>query len=222
MLLSGGKVRGNGGGRLPDNLNAALGYLQMYGPAVLAVALFLAGIGVPVPAAFLVLAAGAWARQGKFSLPLVFAFALMGAVCGSGTSYWMGRKGLQGVINRLARGNSWQRAEKTFREKGATAIILTRFLLTPLALPTNLIAGGERYPFPRFLLLCAIGEGIWVLLYGGLGYAFAESWQRVGGELKSVGGWAVAGALLLFALYELWKHWRCHLKPCSETADAKG
>lgn len=191
-----------------QTIQTALQQLQEYGPIVLAFALFFAGLGVPVPASILILAAGAWARQGRFSLAFAFGCALFGAMCGSGGSYLMGRYGLKAVIRRLKQGRSWRRAEQKFQERAGTAIVLTRFLLTPLALPTNLIAGGERYPFGKFLLFCAAGEAVWVLLYGGLGYVFAASWRVVGSRVGQVGPWLLAGTAALFVFYELWSHAR--------------
>lgn len=190
---------------------AALGYLQAYGPIVLAITLLLGGLGVPVPASLLVLAAGAFVRQDRFSLPLAFGLALLGAMTGSVGSYLMGRYGLRKIIARMKRSRSWRKAEETFKRRGGTAIVLTRFLLTPLALPTNLIAGGERFPLARFAALSAVGEAIYILIYGGLGFVFAESWKRVGDRVGGMGLWALLGAGVLFGLYELWVHWRGHL-----------
>ena len=45
-------------------LDAALGALSGYGPVVLALMLFVGGLGVPVPGAMLLLAAGASSRAG--------------------------------------------------------------------------------------------------------------------------------------------------------------
>ena len=60
------------------------------------------------------------------------------------------------------------------KRRGGIAIYLTRWLFTPLALPTNLIAGSSGYPFWKFLLFDIAGEITWILLYGGLGYAFGS------------------------------------------------
>ncbi len=206
-----------------DTNNAVLQYLHAYGPVTLAVALLLSGIGIPVPASLLVIAAGALAGQGRISLPLAFGLAVLGAVAGSIVSYAMGRYGLEKLIARLRKGHSWQRAEQKFKEKAASAVILTRFLITPLALPTNLIAGGEKYPLVKFAVQCAIGNAIYVLLYGGLGYAFGNQWKRVAAQAGQWGIWVVLGAGVLFAMYELFTHWRGHLTaPPGPPAAQKG
>jgi membrane protein DedA with SNARE-associated domain len=193
------------------NSDTLLSYLQNYGPIVLAVALFLASMGLPLPASLIVIAAGAFARQGRFSWEFAFIMTLIGAALGSSGSYLCGRKGLQWMISRLKRGRAWRKAEETFRKQGAAAIILTRFLLTPLALPINLIAGADKYPFWKFISLCAFGQAIWIAIYGGAGYAAGASWPWVQARIGSFAPWILLGAAVLFGLYELIMHWRGHL-----------
>ncbi|MBC8101162.1 MAG: VTT domain-containing protein [Cytophagales bacterium] len=193
------------------NSETFLHYLQNYGPIALAAVLFLAGMGIPVPAGLLVIAAGAFARQGRFSWALAFAMTLLGAVLGSGGSYLTGRYGLQWLVTRLKRGRAWRKAEDEFQKRGAVAIVLTRFLLTPLALPINLIAGSEKYPFGKFIASCAVGGAIWVGMYGGAGYAAGASWPWIQARIGSYAPWIFMGAAALFGLYELSVHWRGHL-----------
>ncbi len=75
---------------------------------------------------------------------------------------------------------------------------MTRFLLTPLALPTNLLAGSSRYAYGRFLALDALGELVWIALYGGLGYAFADQWETISDLAGNLTG-ALIGLLALLA-----------------------
>lgn len=190
--------------------HTALHYLHTFGPVVLAAALFLSGLGVPAPASLLVIAAGALAGQGRISGWSAFLFAVAGAVAGSLGSYEMGRRGLERVLARLRKGKSWRRAERRFRKRAVSAVILTRFLLTPLALPINLIAGGEKYPRLAFAWQCAIGNALYVLLYGGLGYVFSDSWRWVAQNAGKWGLWAIVGVAALYGLYEIWTHYRGH------------
>jgi membrane-associated protein len=89
-------------------------------------------------------------------------------------------------------------ANLTFDRRGSVAVFVTRFLLTPLATPTNLIAGTSRYPYPRFLFYSALGEFIWIAAYGGLGYLFADSWDVLSDLLGNVSG-LLMGVVLLAA-----------------------
>jgi membrane-associated protein len=198
-------------------LDDALSALQGYGAPALALVIFLGCLGLPLPSAMLLLAAGAFARTGLLRVELGAPLALLAAVTGDSCSYLMGRRS-EGVVARRLQGSlSWSRAQHAFERWGFWAVPLTRFLLTPLALPTNLIAGGERFPFRRFVGLCLAGDAVWVLLFGGLGYLFAGSWRTVGAFAGDLSGWLVGFALAALGGYEVYEHWRHHTTPARTT-----
>jgi membrane protein DedA with SNARE-associated domain/UDP-2,3-diacylglucosamine pyrophosphatase LpxH len=169
--------------------------MTAYGPAVLGSALLLGGVGVPVPGTLLVLAAGALARQGVIEWSVALLVGLLGVVLGDNISYALGYFAKAWVLRRSRQSGSaaWRRAQDKFERGGALAIYSTRFLLTPLAIPTNLVAGGSGYDFRRFLTFDVAGEVTWLLLYGGLGYAFASQWQLINQFLNEFSGWLVGG-----------------------------
>jgi membrane-associated protein len=111
------------------------------------------------------------------------------------------------VLTRVESSDSWRRAQETFDRRGGLAILITRFLLTPLAIPINLIAGSSRYAFWRFLTFDLLGELIWVALYGGLGYLFADSWEAISDLAGSVSGLLVGIVVLGVAGYLAYRHW---------------
>jgi membrane-associated protein len=167
-----------------------------YGAPALGLVLLLAALGIPLPATLLLLASGAFARQGMLDAPLAVGLGLLGSMLGDSGSYCLGRCGGALILKHVAGRASWQQARATFEHRGALAIFLTRFMLTPLALPTNLIAGSSGYVYGRFLILDVLGEAVWIALYGGLGYLFADQWET----LNDLTG-NLTGALLgLFAL----------------------
>jgi membrane-associated protein len=194
-------------------LDDALGVLQGYGTPALALVIFFSCLGLPVPSTMLLLAAGAFARTGLLRAELVVPLALLAAVMGDSCSYLVGRRSQNVLARRLQGSLSWRRAEHVFDRWGLWAVPLTRFLLTPLALPTNLIASGARFPFRRFVGLCLLGEALWILIFGGLGYLFASSWRTVGAFAGDLSGWLVGCALVALGVYELYEHWRHHITP---------
>lgn len=211
---------GNPPGRSPV-LEAALDALSGYGPAVLALMLFVGALGVPVPGAMLLLAAGASVQAGLLNAWLALFPAYAAAVTGDGGSYLIGRYGGRKAFGWLERRLSWRRAERAFERWGAWAIVLTRFLVTPLALPTNLMAGGGRYSFHRFLLLSALGNLVWVVSFVSLGYLFAGSWKAIGAFAGDLSGGLVVGAILVgIGLYEVYAKCRCHVALAPDPADA--
>lgn len=190
-----------------DVMHTALETLRTVGPYALAVALLLASMGIPLPVSLMMIAAGAWVREGRFSGPLVFMYCLIGGTIGNTLSYYMGQYGLKGLINRLKKGKSWGKAQKFLQEKGAVGVFLTRWLVTPLSLPTNLIAGGERFPLPKFLAASIAGQIVWTLIYGGLGYAFGKSWRTVAEQAARFSGW-IGAIVVLFIAYRVFLYWR--------------
>jgi membrane-associated protein len=76
------------------------------------------------------------------------------------------------------------------------AVYFTRFLVTALALPTNLIAGGSGIRFRRFMAYDSLGELTWIILYGGLGYWFGSEWELVSDFIANFGG-LILGVVIL-------------------------
>ncbi len=191
-----------------------LNLMTAYGPGVLGSALLLGGAGVPIPATLLILAAGALARQDVIDWGLALGVGLLGVVLGDTISYAIGRFAKARAQRRLSlsRATTWGRAQARFERGGGLAIYSTRFLLTPLALPTNLIAGGSGYDFGRFLTYDVAGEATWLLLYGGLGYAFASQWQTINQVISDLSGWLVGAVVAGIGIYFLmWRQRRAKL-----------
>ena len=69
-------------------------------------------------------------------------------------------------------------------------------MLTPFALPINLLAGSTRYSLWHYLTLVVAGETLWVIAFGGMGYVFADRWEAVSSLLGDLTG-VVVGLVLL-------------------------
>lgn len=160
-------------------LDFFLTQIIVYGVAVFAAVLFLAAFGIPLPATALVLASGAFVQQGLMQPHWTFAVGLLAAVSGDTASFFVGRLGARWVDARFAVTPAWQSARDYLHRRGGIAIFLTRWMVTPLALPTNLIAGSSGYPFSRFATADIIGEAVWLLVYGSLGYALGSNWELI-------------------------------------------
>jgi membrane protein DedA with SNARE-associated domain len=167
-----------------------------YGAPLLAVFLFLGALGVPVGASVLVIAAGAFSQQGILDWALAAALGLIGAVIGDAISFGIGFYAKDWVDRRFGRSPAWRNAQKSFDSRAGLAIYLTRFLITALAVPTNLIAGGSGIKFRRFMAYDTFGELTWIILYGGLGYLFGSEWELVSDFISNFGG-LILGIVIL-------------------------
>ena len=190
-----------------------------YGAPALGLALFLGALGLPLPGTLFVLAAGAFARQGIIYWVDSSGLGLLGAVLGDSASYAVGRFAKGWIERRLGQSSAWRKARATFERRGGLAIYLTRFLLTALAVPTNLIAGGSGYPFWRFLLYDIAGELTWIILYGGLGYIFGSQWELINQFINDFSGILVGVVALGMGIYLILRR-QARNKPGILPADA--
>jgi membrane protein DedA with SNARE-associated domain len=167
-----------------------------YGAFALGAVVFLAAVGLPIPSTFFVLAGGAFIEQGVLSLPSTVIIVLVCAVLGDTTSYGIGRLLRHIVIARVGETAPWRSAEAYFQRRGALAIYLSRFLLTPIAVPINLVAGSSEYAATRFVGFAAAGELTWLALFGSLGYMFGSQWEYVSDLVSNLSG-VLVGVVLL-------------------------
>lgn len=174
-----------------------------YGAPVFAILLFLGALGVPVGASALVIAAGAFSQQGILNWPLMAFLGLIGAVLGDAISFGVGFYAKDWVDRRFGKSSAWRSAEETFDRRAGLAIYLTRFLITALAIPINLIAGGSGILFRRFIFYDVLGELTWILLYGGLGYIFGSQWELVSEFISNFGGFVLGIVFLGIGIW-LW------------------
>jgi len=177
--------------------------MTIYGPSVLGVVLMLGALGMPVPGTLLLLTAGALAREGSIDWSAALGLGLLGTTVGDSTSYTMGRFAKGWVQRRFGQSLAWQKAQHNFEQRGPLAVYSTRFLLTPLAIPTNLIAGGCEYDFRRFFTYDVAGEVTWILFYGGLGYAFGSQWEVVTQVVSDYSSWLGSMAIMSVGAYFL-------------------
>lgn len=179
-----------------------------YGAPILGAIVFLAALGVPFPTTVTVIAAGAFCRQGFMSWPSAGLMVLTCAVLGDCLSYAMGVYAREPVLRRFQSSDTWIRAENTFQRWGGVSVLLTRFLITGIATPINLIAGTGNYPFRRFLFYGLLGEAIWVFGYGGLGYLFGTQWEAIGDFLSNMSRFLLGLLILGVGIWLGLRRWK--------------
>lgn len=167
-----------------------------YGVPAFAFLLLLGALGIPVGASVLVVAAGAFSQQGILNWPLAASLGLLGAVLGDAISFALGFYAKAWVDRRFGNLSAWKSAKLSFDKRAGLAIYITRFLITALAVPTNLIAGGSGLRFRRFMIYDSLGELTWIVLYGGLGYLFGSQWELVSTFISNFGG-LILGLVIL-------------------------
>ena len=184
-----------------------LAAVPTYGPWLVGLVTYLSCLAMPVPASILMLVAGGFAAAGDLVLWQVAGAALAGAVAGDQTGYWLARTGGAGLLDRAASGAHAALVDRTARliqARGAVAVFLSRWLVSPLGPYANLIAGATRFGWLRFTIAGVAGEAVWVGLYTGAGYAFGGNLAAATQFSGSILGFMAAGAVAVGLGWWLW------------------
>ena len=109
---------------------------------------------------------------------------------------------------RYGQSAPWRRAEEFFARRGGIAIVLTRCVLMPIAVPVNLVAGSSAYPVWHFAAYDVSGEVIWLLGYGAIGYLFGSQWESISALIGNARGPLVGALIAGGGAYALirWQH----------------
>lgn len=176
-----------------------------YGAPLVGLILLLGALGFPVGASVVVIAAGAFGQQGFLNWLQAATLGLIGAVLGDALSYGMGHYAKEWTQDSFGNSPMWVSARNSFQQQAGLAVFFTRWLVTAIAVPTNLIAGGSGFKFSRFMLYDISGEIVWIILYGGLGYAFGSQWELVYEFLSNFGGLILGVVIFGFGIIQIVK-----------------
>lgn len=171
-----------------------------YGAPLLAIVIFIGALGLPLPCTLLIIAAGAFAHQGILAWHTTAIICLTSVIIGDSLSYFMGYYLRELVLNRFSGTPGWRQAEQAFQKWGPLSIFFSRFLITAIALPVNLLAGTGRFPYKKFIVYDILGETVWVFGYGGLGYLFGSEWELVSDFISNFGGLLLGLLFFVFGI----------------------
>ncbi|MCR8726414.1 DedA family protein [Frigidibacter sp. ROC022] len=182
-----------------------LGLVPSWGPVLLFLATFLSCLALPAPASLLMLAAGAFAAGGDLLLSTCILGAFSGAVLGDQVGFQIGRYARDAVW-RLAKDRSakalLERAQDYAARRGRLGVFLSRWLFSPLGPYVNFIGGATGMGWLAFTTAGVLGEMVWVTVYVGTGYGFADRFEQMAELAGSFSGAVSAGlvALILGAI----------------------
>jgi membrane protein DedA with SNARE-associated domain len=159
---------------------------------VIAVALFLGGLGLPVPENPLLLGGGyAIFKKVSPSATSLF-FWWLAIVCGDlllfGTAHWVfTRRATSNLLSRYLSESRLNRYRRAVAYRGALILFLARFTFGIRAV-AYVAAGMAHYPWSRFLVVDSLSVAIQVVLFVGIGYYAGErvEWARATGEKAAV------------------------------------
>jgi membrane protein DedA with SNARE-associated domain len=191
-------------------MNEMIQFLIRHGYAVLFLWLLFEQLGLPIPAAPLLIAAGVLAGAGQLDLALALGVALIASLLSDHFWYYMGFHRGRKVLSLLCRisldpDSCVRKTKEIFARHGARSLLVAKFIpgMTAVAPP---LAGIFRMPWLRFLLFDGLGAFFWVGIFISVGYLFSHQIEHVAGDTGGMGPWIgliVPGCL---AVYIAWKY----------------
>lgn len=185
-------------------------FLLRHGYVVLFGAVFMEQVGIPIPAAPVMLAAGALAAHGNLSLASVVLLSVLASLLGDLAWFQLGRRRGNKVLNLICRlslepDTCVRRTEDVFSRHGGRALVVAKFIpgLNTAAPP---MAGHLGMGWFRFLMYDLAGAVLWVAAFTGIGTLFSEQIEDVALLLAHLGHGAIVLAVGSLAAYLAWKY----------------
>lgn len=171
-----------------------------------------ARVGLPVPAAPLLVVAGGLAAVGRFSLAGALGAALLANVAGDALWFAGGRRHGHRVMRLLCKvslspDSCVRRSELLIGRWGGSSLVAAKFV-PGVSLVAAPMAGALGMPWRTFVLYELLGGGLWSGLFLGLGLLFSREIRRVLALMSGAGSTALAVLALLLAALLALRWWR--------------
>src|SRR5476651_1867877 len=151
--------------------------LAHHGYSILAAAVFLEAIGLPVPAALALLIAGAAAAHGLLQLPYALGAALLAMLAGDTLMFLLGRYTgwwLLGALCRISLNpeSCILRSADSFYRRGRQLLLVAKFIpgINTMAPP---LARSMNMRYTQFLPLDLAGAALYLGAYFAVGFVFS-------------------------------------------------
>jgi membrane protein DedA with SNARE-associated domain/rhodanese-related sulfurtransferase len=180
-------------------------FIMHHGYIVTLAVMFLASVGLPMPGATVLLAAGAAAHAGALDLSAVLALACVGAMSGDSLLFFGGRYTGWWLLGILCRVSINPEAcifssAGYFYRRGPKTLLFAKFIpgLGAMSAP---IAGSLHMRTSRFLRLDAVGVLAYCSAWIAGGYLFSGIIQNLIHQLERAGHAVALGLLLAVLTY---------------------
>ncbi len=199
---------------MPDILSI----IAKYGYSSLFAALLMEAIGLPIPGAIALLAAGAASAAGVMHPGTAFGVAIVAMLAGDTALFITGRYSGWALLGFLC-GVSLSpevcilRSAKWFYKRGRTTLLFAKFLpgVNTMAPP---LAGSMHMRPSQFFRFDLGGVLIYTVAYGALGYLFRDVFRMIAGGLQAFSrevAWVIFVGVVGFVCYRVWLYWRQRL-----------
>jgi membrane protein DedA with SNARE-associated domain/rhodanese-related sulfurtransferase len=187
-------------------------FLVNHGAPIVFVAVFLEQMGLPLPVAPLLLAAGALSATAQFSLPFGLGISVLTCLIADTIWFYLGRYRGHRVLGLLCRislepDSCVRRTQNAFTRYGLRGLVVGKFVpgLGTVAPP---LAGMAGVKIGRFLLADGLGSVLYVGSFLFLGYLFSNQIQQIAAALAHIGGSLLSLVVGLGVIYVGFKYWQ--------------
>ena len=185
--------------------------ISNHGYAIVVAMVFAEAIGLPVPAALALVAAGAAVAATVLSAPLLLPLAVVAMILGDTFLFLAGKYTGWALLGFLCKVSANPetcilRSAESFYKRGKTTLIIAKFIpgVNTMGPP---LAGSMKMPFTQFLRFDAMGAALYVLAYFMLGYLGRDFLKAIGSTFQTAGH-AIEELLLIgvvvYIVYRIW------------------
>lgn len=192
-------------------MGGVIEFLLRYGYLLLFGWVLAEQLGLPLPSAPLLLAAGALAGTSRMNLAIASALPIVAVAVSDALWYELGRRRGMKLLEWICRislqpDSCVRKTQLNFERKGEWALVVAKFIpgLNAMAPP---LAGASRMSWTRFALFDGLGALLWVSVYVGVGYIFSGEIERAASRLVFLGRGLFALLVVALLLYIGWKYW---------------
>jgi len=196
-------------------MNSLLNSVSQHGYLLIFLAALGESLGLPVPAALAVIAVGAAAAAHVLSATIAFSCAIVAIMIGDTLLFFLGRYTGWALLAGLCRlslnpENCILRSAESFYKRGRMTLVFAKFIpgINTMAPP---LAGSMKMRPLQFLRFDVMGACLYVLAYGGLGYASRDFVARITRRIQSAGhvfAEIVLVAIFVYIVYRIVQYWR--------------
>ena len=155
------------------NIISELGYFGIF------VGMAIESSFIPFPSEIIMIPAGYLAHKGEMNIYLAIFFGILGSLVGALVNYYLAKSLARPLLFKIGKyffvsQSAIEKSEKFFKNHGEISTLTGR-LLPGIRQLISLPAGMFEMPLLRFLVLTAIGSGIWVTVLTFFGYFIGQN-----------------------------------------------
>lgn len=198
-------------------MNGTVEFLSTYGHASLFAGVLAEQLGLPLPAAPLLLAAGALASAGKLNLAVALLLAVAASLIGDTVWYYLGKTRGMAVLRLLCKISlepdaCVRKTNAAYSKHGTRWLLFAKFIpgVSTVAPP---MAGFHRVNFWKFIAMDGMGASLWAGAFLFSGWWFGGQIETVAAHMDRLSGWmvlALVGVSVIYILFKLIERTRVH------------